>query len=90
MAFIFSFFMAGLTGYYFGTYFLNWSLARSLMISLGFIIVTIIVETTLFIIKQSKNESKRPRKKYRDEYDRSMNPLEKSNYNKPMSSKKHD
>lgn len=52
LAFIFSFFMAGLTGYYVGTYFLSWNLASSLMLSLAFIIFTIIIETTLFILRQ--------------------------------------
>jgi len=52
MAFIFSFFMAGITGYYVGAYFLGWSLTYSLILALCFIIVTIIIETTLFILRQ--------------------------------------
>ena len=43
MAFIFSFFMAGLTGYYVGHYFLEWDFISSMMLALGFIMVTIIV-----------------------------------------------
>lgn len=43
MAFIFTFFMAGVTGYYVGAFFLNWTLAQSLMLSLAFIIITLIV-----------------------------------------------
>ena len=63
LAFIFSFFMAGVTGYYVGAYFLGWNLAESLMIALGFIIFTIIVETTLFILRQEKNSTKNKTKK---------------------------
>lgn len=58
MTFIFTFFMAGLTGYYFGNYFLNLPLPQSLMIALLFIVATIIIETTLFIIKQNKRPLK--------------------------------
>lgn len=43
MAFIFTFFMAGLTGYSVGAYFLNWNLAQSLMLSLAFIVITLFV-----------------------------------------------
>ena len=43
MTFIFTFFMAGLTGYYVGAYFLGLPMAHSLMLALGFIIVTIVV-----------------------------------------------
>jgi hypothetical protein len=50
--------MAGLTGYYFANYFLGWNLANSLMVALAFIIVTIVVETSLYIIKQSRVEKK--------------------------------
>jgi hypothetical protein len=73
MAFIFTFFMAGLTGYYVGAYFLGWNLAQSLMIALAFIIVTLIVETSLFILKQTKNQPKVQPKKYRGEYDAGTN-----------------
>ena len=59
MAFIFSFFMAGLTGYYVGAYFLGWTLAQSLMLAFAYNIVTLFVETTLFIIKQNRNDQKR-------------------------------
>lgn len=69
MAFIFTFFMAGLTGYYVGSQFLGWSLAHSLMLALGFIVVTLIVETSLFIIKQNKKKVKVQQRKYRSEYD---------------------
>lgn len=61
MAFVFSFFMAGLTGYYFGTYFLGWSLAHSLFLALAFIVLTVMVETWLFILKEAKNSPKRQR-----------------------------
>lgn len=59
MAFIFSFFMAGLTGYYVGAYFLGWTLAQSLMLAFAFIILTLFVETTLFIIKQNRKDQPR-------------------------------
>lgn len=42
-AFIFSFFMAGLTGYYVGAYFLGWTLAQSLMLAFAFITLTLFV-----------------------------------------------
>lgn len=70
MTFIFTFFMAGLTGYYVGAYFLGLPLAHSLMLALGFIIVTIVVETGLFILKQQKKEMRNKKKSYRDQYDR--------------------
>lgn len=72
MAFIFTFFMAGLTGYYVGAHFLGWSLANSLMLALGFIVVTLIVETSLFIIKQNKKKVKVQQRKYRSEYDKDI------------------
>jgi uncharacterized membrane-anchored protein len=59
MAFIFSFFMAGLTGYYVGSYFLNWSFVHSMILALAFIFVTIVVETTLFIVRQMAKQTKR-------------------------------
>ncbi len=58
MAFIFSFFMAGLTGYYVGHYFLNWEFIHSMILALAFIFVTIIVETTLFILRQISLQSR--------------------------------
>ncbi len=69
MAFIFTFFMAGLTGYYVGAHFLGWGLAQALMLALGFIVATLLVETSLFIIKQNKKQSKVQQRKYRNEYD---------------------
>lgn len=54
MTFIFSFFMAGLTGYYFGIYFMGLSFVHSLIVAMVFIMGTIIVETSLFIIKQNR------------------------------------
>lgn len=52
MAFIFSFFMAGLTGYYVGFYFLGWEFINSMLLSLAFIFLTIVIETSLFILRQ--------------------------------------
>jgi len=69
LAFLFSFFMAGLTGYYFAYFFLGLSFVNSMMIALAFIIFTVVIETTLFIIRQSKTKSKVVRQKYRSEYD---------------------
>jgi len=62
MAFIFSFFMAGLTGYYVGEYFLGWPFISSMMLALGFIIITMIVETSLFILRQYSIDEKKRRK----------------------------
>ena len=62
MAFIFSFFMAGLTGFYVGEYFLGWPFASSMILALIFIIVTMIVETSLFIIRQYSIDEKKRRK----------------------------
>lgn len=59
VAFIFSFFMAGLTGYYFGEYFLDLEFIYSMMIALVFIIITIVVETSLFILKQYSLEARK-------------------------------
>jgi hypothetical protein len=50
--------MAGITGYYVGSYFLGWNLAQSLMMAFGFIVVTIVIETTLFILRQSIKDRK--------------------------------
>jgi cytochrome c biogenesis protein CcdA len=63
MAFIFSFFMAGLTGYYVGNFFLEWSFAHSMILALIFIILTIIVETTLFILRQYQKDSRKKKPK---------------------------
>jgi hypothetical protein len=57
MAFIFTFFMAGLTGYYVGAYFLGWELVASLLLALGFIMCTLLMETTLFMIRQAKKNT---------------------------------
>lgn len=57
MAFIFTFFMAGLTGYYVGAYFLGWELVASLLLALGFIMCTLLLETTLFMIRQAKKNT---------------------------------
>lgn len=54
VTFIFSFFMAGITGYFFGQYFFHFELAGCLVLSIIFIFATIFVETWLYIIKQSK------------------------------------
>lgn len=51
--------MAGLTGYYVGSYFLNWEFVHSMILALVFIFVTIIVETTLFIIRQMAKSHKK-------------------------------
>lgn len=59
LTFIFSFFMAGLTGYYFGTYFIGLDQAKAMMVAAAFIMITIIVETSLFIIKQSRDDLRR-------------------------------
>ena len=77
LAFIFSFFMAGLTGYYVGAYFLGWNLASSLMLSLAFIIFTIIIETTLFILRQEKTSVKNKSKKQANKANKT-NPLNNS------------
>ena len=84
MTFIFIFFMAGLTGYYVGAYFLGCSMAHSLMIALAFIIVTIIVETMLFILKQQKKEMQKGKKKktYRRNYDTPASATNQSKTNK--------
>lgn len=63
MAFIFSFFMAGLTGYYVGNFFLDWSFAHSMILALVFIILTIIVETSLFIVRQYAKDSRKKKPK---------------------------
>ena len=78
LAFIFSFFMAGLTGYYVGAYFLGWDLVSSLMLSLAFIIFTIIIETTLFILRQEKNSMKNKAKKQVNKTNKT-NPLKNMN-----------
>jgi hypothetical protein len=52
MAFLFSFFMAGLTGYYFAHFVLGWDFASSMVLALLFIFATIILETSLFIVRQ--------------------------------------
>lgn len=62
MTFIFSFFMAGITGYYFAEYVLGLEFSLRMMVAMFFIIGTIIIETTLYIIKQNKNQLK-PTKK---------------------------
>lgn len=62
MAFIFSFFMAGLTGYYLGAYFFAWEFINSMILSLVFIFVTIVIETTLFIVRQMAVSSKQKKK----------------------------
>ena len=59
MAFIFSFFMAGLTGFYVGHFFLEWAFAHSMIIALVFIIITMIVETSLFILKQYSMDARK-------------------------------
>lgn len=56
MAFIFTFFMGGLTGYYVGAFFLGWSMTHSLILALIFMVGTLVLETTLFIIKQTKKQ----------------------------------
>ena len=58
VTFIFSFFMAGITGYFFAQYFFNFELAGRLMVSVVFIFATIFVETWLYIIKQTKANKK--------------------------------
>ena len=58
VTFIFSFFMAGITGYFFAQYFFNFELTGRLMVSVVFIFVTIFVETWLYIIKQTKVNKK--------------------------------
>lgn len=72
MTFIFSFFMAGLTGFYVGSYFLSWDFNSSLFLAVAFIMGTIILETTLFILKDNKKQAKKGsnHKKYRDLYDK--------------------
>lgn len=63
MTFIFSFFMAGLTGYYFGVYFLGLQFhnvyfinIQAMIIAIIFIMATIVIETTLYIIKQNRDD----------------------------------
>ena len=62
MAFIFSFFMAGLTGYYLGAYFFAWEFVNSMILALVFIFVTIVIETTLFIVRQMAVSAKQKKK----------------------------
>ena len=64
MAFIFTFFMAGLTGYYVGSYFLGWELVPSLLLALGFTICTLLMETTLFMIRQAKKSGFKKQNKF--------------------------
>jgi hypothetical protein len=74
MAFIFTFFMAGLTGYYVGAYFLGWELVASLLLALGFIMCTLLMETTLFMIRQAKkNTIKKQNNSYRSKNEKIVN-----------------
>jgi hypothetical protein len=69
--------MAGLTGYYVGSYFLGWELVASLLLALGFIMCTLLLETTLFMIRQAKKNSfKKQNKNYRGKTERA-DPYEK-------------
>jgi hypothetical protein len=72
MAFIFSFFMAGLTGFYLGSYFLGWEFIDSMMLALAFIFFTIVTETTLFILRQMGKQSKKPKSRPSDPYPRNQ------------------
>lgn len=51
MTFIFSFIFAGLTGYSIGRYFFGWDTTDCMKLAIGMIVLTIMVETGLFIIK---------------------------------------
>lgn len=77
MAFIFTFFMAGLTGYYVGAYFLGWELVASLLLALGFIMCTLLLETTLFMIRQAKKSSTKKQSKYSRTKSEKTDPHEK-------------
>ena len=63
MAFLFSFFMAGITGFYVGNFFLGWEFIHSMMLALGFIFVTIVIETSLFILRQMGISAREAKKK---------------------------
>ena len=56
--------MAGLTGYYVGSYFLGWELVPSLLLALGFTICTLLMETTLFMIRQAKKTTLKKQNKF--------------------------
>lgn len=54
MTFIFSFWLAGVTGFCLGRYFFGWEQVASMKLAIAFIVMTIMVETGLFIIKVTK------------------------------------
>ena len=54
MTFIFSFWLAGITGFCLGRYFFGWEQVDAMKLAIGFIVMTIFVETSLFIIKVTK------------------------------------
>lgn len=82
MAFIFSFFMAGLTGFYVGNYFLNWEFIPSMMLALGLIILTIIVETSLFIVRQYSIDERKKKKRSNPENSSRSRSKKKANVGK--------
>jgi hypothetical protein len=58
MTFLFSFWLAGVTGFCMGRYFFGMEQVDSMKMAIGFIVMTIVVETGLFIIKVNKMTEK--------------------------------
>lgn len=61
MTFLFSFWLAGITGYCMGRYFFEMAEVESMKLAIAFIVLTIVVETGLFIIKVGKMTEKERR-----------------------------
>lgn len=57
MTFLFSFLLAGVTGFCLGRYFFGWEQIDSMKMAIAFIVMTIFVETGLFIIKINRMTS---------------------------------
>ncbi len=58
ISFIFTLFLSGLSGFYFGKFIMDWPDIYSLMLSLFVTIVTLLMEIVLFIIKTDRSNER--------------------------------